>query len=245
MLTILYTVGRCPDCLASIEIRHELEKKMGLGHYFILSCNTCNWGTTFCSSKKVESDMAGRNQLEINLRTILAFREIGKGHCAMERFCSVMNMPPPMTDNNYGKINEKIYHTYKTAAEKSMQKATTEIIPEFCQDIVDTTVSVDGTWQKRGFSSSNDVVAAMSHGKCLDVEVLTKTCKQYSYWENKKDHEHFEEWEEKHKCDINHKGSSGGMESVGALAIFKRSVTKYNLRYTIYLGDGDSKSHHK
>lgn len=43
-----------------------------------------------------------------------------------------------------------------------------------------------------------------------------------------------------HKCTKNYDGSSGGMEVAGALEVFRNSVTR-NVRYTRYLGDGDSK----
>jgi len=45
-----------------------------------------------------------------------------------------------------------------------------------------------------------------------------------------------------HSCDINHDKSSGAMESVGAVEIFKSSIQKYNLIYDEYLGDGDTSS---
>ncbi|GFU79077.1 uncharacterized protein TNCV_304481 [Trichonephila clavipes] len=37
-------------------------------------------------------------------------------------------------------------------------------------------------------------------------------------------------------------GYSGKMEVAGALSIFQRSQSLYNVRYTKYLGDGDSKA---
>ncbi len=36
--------------------------------------------------------------------------------------------------------------------------------------------------------------------------------------------------------------SSGSMESVGAVAMSQRSIEKHKLRYTEYIGDGDSSS---
>jgi len=40
-------------------------------------------------------------------------------------------------------------------------------------------VSVDGTWQRKGFSSKLGVVTAISVdiGKVLDVAILSKSCK--------------------------------------------------------------------
>ena len=41
---------------------------------------------------------------------------------------------------------------------------------------------------------------------------------------------------------INHTGSAGSMEAGGVMNIYKRSVATKCLRYTKYLGDGDSKA---
>lgn len=35
----------------------------------------------------------------------------------------------------------------------------------------------------------------------------------------------------------------GAMESEGAMRMFRRSVTNYNMRYTSVINDGDSKIH--
>ena len=42
---------------------------------------------------------------------------------------------------------------------------------------------------------------------------------------------------------MNFQGSSGTMESEGALTMFRRSIEKYKLRYTTLISDGDSKTH--
>ena len=49
----------------------------------------------------------------------------------------------------------------------------------FENDVVHTAVSVDGTWQKRGFTSYNGAVAAISitTGRVLDVEAMSP------YWQ--------------------------------------------------------------
>ena len=49
-----------------------------------------------------------------------------------------------------------------------------------------------------------------------------------------------QQWKCTHKCHINHKGSSGSMEAACAIEIFGSSITKYNLHYSTYLGDGDT-----
>ncbi|GFT75582.1 DUF1758 domain-containing protein [Trichonephila clavipes] len=96
----------------------------------------------------------------------------------------------------------------------------------------DLAVAVDGSWQKRGFSSKNGLVTVTSvdTGKVIDVEVFSKHC----ICPNKTKH--------LQNCKRNFEGYSGKMEVAGALSIFQRSQSFYNVRYTKYLGDGDSKA---
>ncbi|GFW44015.1 uncharacterized protein TNCV_997801 [Trichonephila clavipes] len=96
----------------------------------------------------------------------------------------------------------------------------------------DLAVAVDGSWQKRGFSSKNGLVTVTSvdTGKVIDVEVFSKHC----ICPNKTKH--------LQNCKRNFEGYSGKMEVAEALSIFQRSQSLYNVRYTKYLGDGDSKA---
>ena len=113
------------------------------------------------------------------------------------------------------------------------------------EETADIGVSVDGTWQRKGFTSTLGVVTAISvdTGKVLDSVVLSKSCKGCISMEQvrKSDPERFERWKTNHKCNLNYHGSSPNMEKVGAVKIFQRSVEKHRLYYTAYYGDGDSK----
>ena len=115
------------------------------------------------------------------------------------------------------------------------------------QGIVDTGVSVDAAWAKRGFSSLNGVTTAISvkNGKILDTEPMSKYCLACSRKEllKKTDPKTYETWNASHSCVINYSGSSGGMEAAGAKLMFERSIEKHGLQYTEFIGDGDSKSH--
>jgi len=62
-----------------------------------------------------------------------------------------------------------------------------------------------------------------------------------SHWEKMREDPSYQDWEDNHQCRINHTGSSGAMESVAAIRMFKRSIDFNKLRYTSYLGDGDTK----
>ena len=59
----------------------------------------------------------------------------------------------------------------------------------------------------------------------------------------KKNYPGYNDWLLNHVCSTNHEGSSGAMEAAGAKVIFHRSVKRNSLRYTEYLGDGDTSSY--
>ena len=111
--------------------------------------------------------------------------------------------------------------------------------------IADVAVTVDGTWQKRGHSSKIGVVFVISvkTGEILDYVVKSLACQECSAhgsWD--KDSDKFMSWSQAHSsvCQINHQGLSEAMEAAGAVEIFSRSIEGRGLRYTLFVGDGDS-----
>ena len=256
---------RCPHmCQEGVTLNCG-SLKYGLCHELKIVCQNgaCEWSHSFYSSltykkplkpgiddltNSVEKKKQGKNPFDVNTRAIIAFREIGRGHTALERFCGVMNMKPPMTSKNFNANMQSILDSYEGLANDSMKSASDELIPPG-ENSADVAVGFDGSWQKRGYASNNGVVAAVSvdSGKCVDFQVETKTCKKCTVWEQKK-HSHPKQYEEFHVdhdpvCKITHTGSAGSMESVAILKVYQRSLAKNQLRYTTYLGDGDSSSY--
>ncbi|GFS60275.1 uncharacterized protein TNCV_2827531 [Trichonephila clavipes] len=138
----------------------------------------------------------------INTRFVYAMRSIGKGAEAGRMFCG-----------------------------DSIQNAAKEAICEK-EGNKNIAVAVDGTWQKRGYTSLNGVVTVTSidTGKVIDVDILSKYCACKNLPFHEKD------------CKRNYVGSSGVMEIQGASKIFQRSLSLHNARYNTYLGDGDCKA---
>ncbi len=217
-----------------------MKKKHGYSHYIVLQCEACEWKYCFYTSKK-----QGQSH-ELNVRAVLAFREIGKGHNAMTTFSKVLNMPAPPRRDNCTKIQkEKLLPIVKQCANDSMLTNAMKV-REICEsDTGECGVSIDGTWQKRGYSSHNGVVTAISlhTKKCLDVEIFSDRCQQCLKWSKKQNDPKYPEWKASHQCKINHTGSSGSMETAGAVRIFERSVATRALKYKDMLGDGDSSTY--
>ncbi|GFS77974.1 uncharacterized protein TNCV_2028411 [Trichonephila clavipes] len=128
----------------------------------------------------------------------------------------------------YGK---QILNAAKLVYEDSIQKAANEAICEN-EGYKNIAVAVDGTWQRRGYTTLNGVVTVSSigTGNVKDVDILSKycTCKNLPFHEN--------------DCKRNYVASSGAMELQGASKIFQQSLSLHNARYITYLGDGDRKA---
>ncbi|XP_076454221.1 uncharacterized protein LOC143289180 [Babylonia areolata] len=111
--------------------------------------------------------------------------------------------------------------------------------------IVDVTVSFDGTWHKRGFTSNYGVgiIIDVMTGLVLDFEVLSKHC-QACALNSKREMTDVERemWRREHapNCEKNYEGSSKGMEKEAAVRMWRRSVERNGMRYTKMLSDGDS-----
>ncbi|GFX68091.1 uncharacterized protein TNCV_921921 [Trichonephila clavipes] len=156
-------------------------------------------------------------------------RSIGKGSEAGRMFCGVMNLPQPPT--RFSPFGKRILNAAKLVYEDSIQNAAKEAICEN-EGNKNIAVAVDGTWQKRGYTSLNGVVIVTSidTGKVIDVDILSKYCACKNLPFHEKD------------CKRNYVGSSGAMEIQGASKIFQRLLSLHNARYITYLGDGDCKA---
>ena len=184
----------------------------------------------------------------------------GIGLTAMNKICLTLNLPPPGSKAMFNENMKKVSSSSVEEVEKSLQQSAKNVktfLRQNCADfaekdidynIYDCSVSVDGTWQKRyGFSSLLGVIylISMETGEVLDYVVKSKICfecKARSNWE--KISERYKNWYRKHEkeCAINHIESSGEMEKAAAVTMFLRSIEKHKLRYTVYVGDGDSSS---
>lgn len=113
--------------------------------------------------------------------------------------------------------------------------------------ISNLTVSGDGTWQKRGFSSLYGVSTLIGSltGKVIDAVIKSSYCQSCTYWKNiDKNTEEYTMWYNEHEenCSVNHTGSAGKMEMDSIKEMFSRSEELHEARYVNYIGDGNSKT---
>lgn len=112
--SIIDVVGQCPDCKNNtVSVNINTDKKKGFAQEIMLEC-TCLWTHTVFSIPRIKD---GKSSFDINLRTVMAFREIGKGLTSIETFCRLMNTTPPMTTFSYTDTINGLNASYTKAAE--------------------------------------------------------------------------------------------------------------------------------
>ena len=104
----------------------------------------------------IEADGCGMKSFDINTCAVCGMRAVGGGYNSLKKLCGHLNMPKPMTETIHKNISKKIRGSTKFVAEASMKSAASELANKN-GGVSDVSVSVDGTWQKRGFSSLNGV----------------------------------------------------------------------------------------
>ena len=129
-------------CLSLLE--DEPCERKGSASHLRVRCEDCGWVYTFYTSKTVQ------HSFDINRRFVYAMRSIGQGHASMKRFCSYMNMPPPLHYKAYNVSNAALSKAATSVAMKTMEDAANELHEENYNSITKCGVSCDGTWQRRG-----------------------------------------------------------------------------------------------
>ena len=92
-------------------------------------------------------------------------------------FCALMGFPTPVSKNVYTSYTNQI-------TDKSVFHARQEVREFYgatsAEEIIDALVSVDGTWQKRCFSSLFGIVYIVEYstGEVLDYKVFSKFCQE-------------------------------------------------------------------
>ena len=66
------------------------------------------------------------NAMEVNVRSVHAGRRCGVGHQGLQKFCVIMNIPPPVACKNYDNISSKLGEAVEVA-KASMIQAAVEI----------------------------------------------------------------------------------------------------------------------
>lgn len=137
---------------------------------------------------------------DVNRELVLGLRLTGRGHSVAKRIPSVLNLPSPVNKDSWSNYMKALERIANDLLEKELKNAAIEV-KRFLQGekkdmnnadmsdkqlanlVLDAGVSIDGSWNQRGWSARDGVVAVVSidTGKVLDVAFLSNsftTCEQ-------------------------------------------------------------------
>ncbi|XP_070379643.1 uncharacterized protein [Dermacentor albipictus] len=232
----------CQRCL-STGLTIQQGTQFGLATKLELVCPHCGIIANSWSSPRQNAG----NAFEMNIRAIMAMKQIGKGQTAVNDFWAAMNVSHRgLHHKTYQEHLKKTFRGPETQRMESFYSESAAAVkkvyqgmdPGFTRDI---TVVYDGTWHKRGHTSHIGVGAVIEYhtGLILDAVVLSNQCLGCQTGPKPEDSE-YSSWREQHICQRNTDAKSGRMEVEAALILFARSLTKHNLCYTTIVSDGDS-----
>lgn len=230
----------CRSCKQKITFAEKGHR--GLGFKIVLLC--------MCGQREINSGPLINTGYEINRRIVLVMRLLGVGREGIVLFCGLMDLCQGLARSTYDNIVTHLYSASKSMFESVSKKAVKEEQEKNVQNGQPGNclkVSGDGSWKKRGYTSLFGVTTLIGHysGKVVDLIVKSAYCHACALHKSTLDDAEFEEWYEDHKksCSSNHDGSAGKMEVDSIVEMFLRSVEKFGVKYTNYIGDGDSKTY--
>jgi len=230
---------KCKECNGNLTFSESSIR--GLGFKLVINC-------TNCEPRYINSCPLIKNVYEINRRIVFAMRILGVGYNGIQKFCGIMDLPKIFSKKVYYDV---VSNALKSVADLLFSEAVVKEkeLTKNAENVAEPRrliVSGDGTWRKRGFSSLQGVTTLIGHhsGKVLDLLVKYSYCKQCEYWKPKMNTMEYKVWMESHadECSANHIESAGKMEVDAAVEMFLRSEELHNIRYSSYIGDGDSKT---
>lgn len=177
-LTVFTAISQavvCKKCKSDITFTESGMR--GLGFKIVISCANCD-KIIIPSSPFIEKGY------DINHRIILAMRLL-VGLNGIIKFCAFMDLPRPIFHSFYDRVVEKIAIEAENVCQQSMKTAAQEEKVKSVEKGLTNgiTVSGDGSWRKRGFSSLFGIVSFIGWftGKVVNVLIKSKYCKACEY----------------------------------------------------------------
>ncbi len=118
-------------CSSPLTVTEESNSRRGLVSKLSISCSVCGKSSAI-------TDPYSKKDLEVNSKSVIAMRVVGKGRGALETFSGLMGMLPPISQPAYSSHNKKLLDVFLKEKEASCSAAVAELrkdIPE--DDIVD------------------------------------------------------------------------------------------------------------
>ena len=161
----------CKSCSGAVKFGRTAGP--GIGFKLIIDCS--------CDKRQIPSSPMSQKTYEINRRLLFAFRVLGCGLQSVKTFCSLLDIQNSFSNSLYYNFLDNLHAASKTVFEIIQKKAVSEEIEANSaagNELTHLSVSGDGSWKKRGFSSLFGLVSLIGKYtvKILDLIVKSSYC---------------------------------------------------------------------
>jgi len=196
----------CITCHNPWDGNLSMKKRDGLYVHLVFTCVHCGNNTDLDSSPVLKET----KRREINVRLVIGGVLSGIGYQGVMKLLGAMNLPSPVYERYYSKTLEFVMDFISNAQGDSMMKAVRAAVLKNDGD-TNLTVSGDGAWVTRGYSSTHGIAALCSTTrptKVLDIDSLSKRCSKCHGAKSfcHEDPELFEMYKQIHNCELNYEG---------------------------------------
>ena len=216
----------------------------GMASVLSARCGSCQTEIAFSTSRKIDGIGSGK-RWDSNVAAVWGQMATGGGHAHLREVMSVLGVPV-MTKKTFMVTESAIDKCWWESLEETMKESAEEEKKiaiqkgSYHEEVPAITVIVDAGWSKRSHKHSYNaksgvgIIVGMQTKKLLHVGVRNKYCSVCARAETQG------EEPSQHECHRNWVGPSSSMESDIIVQGFREAESKYGLRYTKFVGDGDS-----
>lgn len=188
----------CKECGFKITISEKISERTGLGTKFSIICSNPSCPTISLPSS-FHTTLKQGHVYDINRKSVLASRIIGKGRSGLNKLCSVIGLASPVSKPSFAehtkfwekvaeKVKEESFNEALVKIKEIKQEQNDEDAATIATRTLDVATSFDGSWSSRGWTANKGIVSAISEETCqvIDVSYKCRTCIECTKMEEKR-----------------------------------------------------------
>ena len=174
----------CPVCKSGPLTLHEHslgQGSVGFHSQLKVKCQKCDDYVAVT----LTSDLTKNKGSTTNMRAVASARNCGIGFSQLINFFTGMNVPQPMYLRTFKRITNEVWLASRQAMQDCFKSAIKTVRnlyaakdPTITDTIIDISVSYDGSWHRRGYSShfGVDTIIELQTGLVIDTHVMSNHC---------------------------------------------------------------------
>lgn len=172
----------CKHCSSKLYLTENVTFRAGLGTKFTFKCLNPDCTSSLSTSNGFFTSERKKGVYDINRKSVLASRAIGKGCSGLEKFCSILGLIP-ITRNAFTE-HTKFWENHALSLmtenlKDSASRAKKLLIQDYSlpteTNVVDLPTCFDGSWSTRGWVARKGIVAAIAENTSQVIDIIFKS----------------------------------------------------------------------